>query len=127
MEPMQNLGSYTVSRKISMYYKIDLKKDNRWSPYVAAALRRHDGRMRACYTERLNSQPLLRGEVSVAFRLERGSKAAKETTRVGGSIKDISLTDCLRQRLTEISFDPPKDMNGLITWEFKVLTGVAQN
>ena len=126
VDPMQDLASYTIARKISMYYRLDLKRDNFWSKSLAATFRDHDGRMRSCYTDRLHAQPTLKGALTFTFRLEKGRKTVRDMKRIGGTINDSHLAECLRQRTTEIPVNPPHNMNGLITWEFSVLDGVAQ-
>jgi len=126
VDPMKDLGSYTVSRKISMFYRLDLKKDNFWAPSLAATFKSHEGQMRACYMERLNIQPALKGAISLSFRLDRGESTARDLKRVGGNITDNVLVDCLRKRVMEIPLNPPRRMRGLITWEFGVIEGVAK-
>lgn len=112
------IASYRLARQISMFYRLDLRKDNAHSLRVAAAMREHDNVLRDCYMKRLDDSPQLRGNVELTFALSKTAQAFTEINHVGGSMKDKSLVGCLKQRLAEIPFSPPHDIHGSLNYSF---------
>lgn len=116
--PSTLLASYRTIRQVSMFYRLDLRKDNGHSPKVAAAIRLHDSQVRDCYATRLDSTPQLRGNVELTFALSKSAQAFRDINRVGGTMTDKSLVGCLKQRIAEIPVNPPHDIYGSLDFNF---------
>ncbi len=123
-DPMA-LGTYSVTRQISMIYRLDLMRDNAHSKSMAAIMHIYDAPVRACYVERLDDAPALKGEVDLSFAVSSKSGGMEKIKHVGGTLKDPALVKCLKRRLAEIPFQPPRDMQGKLRYRFDSLTSGA--
>ena len=121
------IASYRLARQISMFYRLDLRKDNAHSQRVATAMREHDNVVRDCYMKRLDDSPQLRGNVELTFALSKTAQAFTDINHVGGSMKDKSLVGCLKQRLAEIPVSPPHDIHGSLNYSFNYTMGRMQS
>jgi hypothetical protein len=117
-EALTTLATYRARREVAMFYRVDLRRDNAHSPAVAGVIRANDARLRTCYTDRLAEAPDLKGQMVFSFRLSRRSGTMSRIARVGGSLDDKRLEQCLRQRLAKLAFHPPRDMGGTLAYDF---------
>jgi hypothetical protein len=123
-DPME-LGTYSVTRQISMYYRMDLLRDNAHAKDMATIMHIYDAPVRACYVDRLDSQPALRGDVDLSFAMSKNSGGMERIRHVGGTLKDPQLVKCLKRRLAEIPFQPPRNMQGKLRYRFDSSTSGA--
>ena len=114
------LVSYRFHRDVSLFYKVDLHNNNRLSSTVAAVLRSNEDAMRACYTERLTNIPSLAGDLQLKFALIKSSGIATQIMRVGGTLTDQTMIGCVIKRFSEIRFQIPYDLRGLVHYRFSV-------
>jgi hypothetical protein len=117
-DPMA-IGTYSVTRQISMFYRLDLLRDNEHSKDMAAIMHIYDAPVRACYVERLDDQPWLKGDVDLSFAMSKQSGGMEKIRHVGGTLRDPALVQCLKRRLAEIPFQPPRDMRGKLRYRFE--------
>ncbi len=123
-DPMA-LGTYSVTRQISMFYRLDLKRDNAHSKAMAAIMHIYDAPVRACYVDRLDSLPTLKGDVDLSFAVSKESGGMEKIKHVGGTIKDPQLVKCLKRRLADIPFQPPRDLQGKLRYRFDSMSSGA--
>jgi len=114
----EDIASYKVSRRIAMFYKVDLKRHNYYSPAVAQRLQAYEQVVRQCYTDRLDSVPNLKGQVTFIFSMSKATGTIDKIAREGGSLKDQAVVQCVKQRIAKINFNPPRDMLGRIQFSF---------
>lgn len=113
-------ATLTFTREISMFYKLDLHKYNYHAKAIAAVLSVSDPKMRACYTDRLNVQNELRGEVAFTFLLSKTTGTMAKIKHSGGSLNDAKLVECLYYELAQAQFPVPENMIGELTYIFDV-------
>jgi len=112
------LATYRVVRRIGMYYKLDLSKDNRHAPQAAAVMRQSEEHFRDCYVERLEDQPHLRGQFALSFEISRRTGGMHHIAWIGGDLKDKQLVHCVMERLGHLTFYPPHDLRGQLLYTF---------
>ena len=112
------LAAYRVVRRIGMYYKLDLMKDNLHAPSTAAVMRRSEARFRDCYIERLEDQPHLHGQFALSFELSKQTGGMHHIAWIGGDLKDKQLVRCVMHHLGNLTFYPPHDMQGQLLYTF---------
>ena len=123
---MTDLATYKVMRRVSMYYKLDLLKDNALSPAMAEVMRIGDDAVRGCYLERLEQSPQLKGQVALSFVLSKSSGTMRRIARIGGSLTDKPLVACIGRELGRLPFNPPRPVRGKLLYSFGVDETVAQ-
>lgn len=113
-------ASVTVTRQISMFYKLDLFKYNYHAKAVAAVLAVSDPKIRACYTDRLEDDPSAKGDVTFTFLLAKQTGTMLKLKRTGGVVKDAKFVECVYYELAQIQFPVPENMIGELTYVFDV-------
>jgi hypothetical protein len=112
------------SRTISMFYRLDLRRDNVHAREMARILDGRQSQLRECYTDRLDRAPALRGQLVFAFELSKAKRSMLNIKRTGGSLDDKQLADCLRKELEGLAFKLPNDMRGTLAYDFDaIVTG----
>ncbi len=114
----EEIADYKVSRRIAMYYRIDLKKHNYFSSKVAQSLKAYDEPVRQCYTSRIDANPNLRGKVTFVFAMSKQTGAIDKIAKESGDLQDPTVINCLKQQMAKIPFKPPQDMLGRIQYNF---------
>lgn len=125
-DPME-LGTYNVTRQISMYYRLDLLRDNVHSRAMSEIMHIYDAPVRACYVDRLEAKPALKGDVDLSFAISKERGGMQRIQHVGGSLNDPVLVKCLKRRLAEIPFQAARNMQGKLRYQFNSMaTGAAR-
>lgn len=108
------------TQQIGMFYSLNLFKHNRYAQRMMTALEEDDPKMRECYSDRLQSNPRLQGDLKFRFILSKISKGMKSLKRSGGSIKDSKLTECIFYRLAALTFPVNSNMIGEVIYNFSI-------
>ena len=108
--------SYTELQTISMFYKIDLKRHNRFARIVQRAINEKDRALRNCYVERLEVKDNLRGNIHFKFIYSKTDGAFRTLKVVKQTLRDPKLVECVYWNLAAISFKVDTDMIGDLTF-----------
>jgi hypothetical protein len=114
------LARYQATRFIKMLYKVDLRKNNGYARMVAEPITANEEKLRNCYSNRLDYEPKLKGELALRFYLDKSSRTMQNITKTGGTINDTRLISCLTGELSKITFKTPHSMPGQLTYLFDV-------
>jgi hypothetical protein len=117
-DEMRTTASFT--RQIAMFYKLDLFKHNAYAKSVAEVLSVYDPNLRACYTNRLDFNDKLRGDVKFAFILSKQTGTMTKLKHAGGSAIDSKLVECMYYELGQMQFPTKETMLGELTYTFDV-------
>jgi hypothetical protein len=112
------VASMRSARTISMFYRLDLRRDNVHARELARILDGRQQELRECYTDRLDKTPALRGQIVFAFELSKQKRSMLNIQRTGGSLGDKQVADCLRKELEGLAFSLPNDMRGTLAYDF---------
>ena len=85
-DPNELRATITFTRQIAMFYKLNLFQHNYHAKAVANVLSVYDPNLRRCYTDRLDFNDALRGEVTFTFLLSKQTgtmSKLKATGRLG--------------------------------------------
>ena len=110
----------TFTRQISMFFKLDLLRQNRFAKSVADVLTTYDANMRKCYTDRLDFNDDLRGEVRFTFLLAKASGTMIKVKSTGGTIADPKLSECLFMELSHMQFSVAENLVGELIYTYDV-------
>jgi hypothetical protein len=124
---LTTIATYKVNRQVSVFYKLDLAKDNRYAQAMATLLRQQEDKIRACYMQRLDATPQLKGQIAFSFVVSKTGGSMDRIKRIGGSLDDPRLNACLSRELAKVPLNPPRDMRGKLLYQFNVVESVAKN
>lgn len=110
----------TFTRQISMFFKLDLMRHNVHAPSIAQVLQVYDAPFRLCYTDRLEVNDALKGDVTFTFLLSKSTGTMAKIKQTGGSLNDPKLAQCLYYELAQIQFPVPENMIGELTYIYDV-------
>jgi hypothetical protein len=101
-----------------MFYKLDLMKHNDHAKAIAGVLTVYDPNIRKCYTDRLDDNDSLKGDVKFTFLLSKQTGTMAKLKRTGGSLGDPKLAECMYYELSQIQFPVSENMIGELTYTF---------
>lgn len=114
-------ATITFTRQIAMFYKLDLFRHNHHGKAIANVLSVYDPNLRRCYTDRLDFNDALRGDVKFTFLLSKQTGTMSKLKASGGSAAgDPKLVECMYNELAAISFPVPENMIGELTYIYDV-------
>ena len=113
-------ATVTFTRQIAMFYKLNLFRHNHLAKPIAQVLSVSDPNLRTCYTNRLDFNDSLRGEVKFNFILSKQTGTMSTLKNTGGTINDPKLVECMYYELMQISFPVPETMIGELTYTYDV-------
>jgi len=108
----------TTTRNISLFYKLDLFKHNHRARDVAAVLNSFDGKIRECYTDALDQNSALKGQLTLQFLLSPQTKTMRKLKPAGGTLSDPKVVECVVLALGQLSFPINETMIGELTYSF---------
>ncbi len=110
----------SFTRQISMFFKLDLLRQNRYARGVADVLITYDANMRKCYSDRLDFNDELRGDVRFTFLLSKATGTFIKLKATGGSINDPKLSECLYRELSHMQFSVAENLVGELVYTYDV-------
>lgn len=110
--------SFTRTVNISMFYLLDLGRNNHYAKTIVRALQSQDLTFRNCYTSYLQRNSG-EGKVSFRFTISRSNGLMSNVRHSGGSLRDGRLVKCLQYRLGLMQFSVSRQLQGKITFQFK--------
>jgi hypothetical protein len=113
-------ATITFTRQIAMFYKLNLFKHNHHAKAVAQVLAVSDPNLRTCYTNRLDFNDSLRGEVKFNFILSKQTGTMSTLKNTGGSLNDPKLIECMYYELMQIQFPVKETILGELTYTYDV-------
>jgi hypothetical protein len=113
-------ATVTITRQIAMFYKLDLFRFNNHARSIASVLALSDTNLRTCFTNRLEWNESLRGDVKFTFLLSKSSGTMTKLKHTGGTANDAKLVECMYFELAQIQFPVPENMIGELTYTFDV-------
>ena len=113
-------AAVSFTRQIAMFYKLDLFKHNGFNKDVMGAISAFDQNLRSCYTNALNGNAQLRGNVVFKILVSQNTGTMRQIHKSGGTLTDGSVSDCLVQELTQIPLPVRENMIGELTFTFDV-------
>lgn len=108
----------TYTRTISMFYALNLFRHNYLAQSISQVLVVHDPDLRRCYTDRLEYDESLRGDVKFTFLLSKTTGTMTKLKQSGGSILDPKLIRCMYLELGQIQFPVRDNMVGEVTYTY---------
>lgn len=108
------------TRIISLFYKLDLFKDNAHASELVQVFKRKDGTFRACFTKRMTRNGNAKGDVIFSFVISNKTLGIKGLRQVGGSFNDPAVIECLANEMENLRFPVERTMLGQLTWDFSV-------
>lgn len=106
------------TRQIAMFFKLDLTQNNHFAKPIAEVLTTFDPNLRACYTDRLDTNETLKGDVKFTFLLSKETQTMTKLRHTGGSADDPKLVECIYYELAKMQFPVSRNMLGEITYTF---------
>ena len=103
-----------------MFYKLNLFRHNYLAGQMAEVLNSYDANLRKCYTDRLDFNDELKGDVAFTFILSKQSGRMQKLKHRGGSANDPKLVECLYNELTYIQFPASENMLGELVYTYDV-------
>lgn len=111
----------TVTRQISMFYKLNLFNHNYYARAASDILTLSDAQIRQCYIDRMNALDKdINGDIVFTFIIAHQNGTITKIKKSSGTIDDLALTHCLELRLQSIQFSPDATMIGELTYTFNV-------
>ena len=114
-------ATVTTTRQVSMVYKLDLFKHNKYARDISGVLNSYDGKIRECFTTGLDANAQLRGDLTIQFLMSHVSGTMKKIRPAGGSINDPKMVGCMVLALAQISFPAKETMIGELTYTFDIM------
>lgn len=108
------------TRQISMLYRLDLFKHNYQSKQIAQVLDLHDGMIRRCYTDALDAQDGIHGDLRFTFLLSKDTGTMHKLRHTGGMITDPKMINCVYLSLAQMQFAATQNMVGEIRYTYDV-------
>jgi len=84
---------------------------------IAARVRASGSALVECYTRELQSEPRLKGTVTVQFRIEKDGRTTRIVT-VKNTLRRPRVVECIRATLARLSFPMPDRGICVIEWPF---------
>lgn len=109
----------TFTRQIGMFYKVDLFKHNSYAKDVMAALAAFDPNLRACYTNALNRNAEIKGDLVLQVLASSKTGTIRQARKSKGSITDGAMIDCVISELQQIPMPVQENMVGELTFMFE--------
>ncbi len=106
------------TRQIAMFFSLNLFRHNVYAKQVANVLTVYDPNFRRCYTDRLDFDDTLRGDIKFTFLLSKQTGTMSKIKATGGSLADPKLIECLYKELGHIQFPAPDNMVGELAYTF---------
>lgn len=113
-------ATFSQTRQISMVYSLNLFHHNRYAKSVMQVLEAEDPSLRSCYTEALNENHNLSGNVKFKFLLSKTTRSMKRLKKTGGRIQDPAMIRCLYYKLAPLTFPVTTNMIGEVDYKFEV-------
>jgi hypothetical protein len=110
----------SVTRKVAMYFQLDLFKHNQHAKAMIQVLAQHDPSFRACYIDSLRENDQLRGQVKFSLLFSKSIASIKKLKFSGGSLTAPNMVRCLFTELHNLNFPVPENMIGELTFTFDV-------
>lgn len=108
----------SFSRQIAMFFKLDLMQNNYFAKPIADVLTTFDPNLRTCYTDRLDENDKLRGDVKFTFLLSKETGTMTKLRHTGGTADDPKLVECVYYELAKMQFPVDRNMLGEITYSY---------
>jgi hypothetical protein len=118
--PRELRATLTFTRQIAMFYKLDLMRHNHHAREVAEVLSTFDPNLRTCYTDRLEYNDKLKGDVTFTFLLSKETGTMSKLRHTGGTADDPKLVECIYYELAKIQFPVAENMLGELTYTYDV-------
>ena len=112
--------TYTVTQTISMLYKIDLQRHNRYARYVQAGIQSVDAKLRQCYGDRLGVKEDLKGSMHFKFIYSKVEKSFRSIKTLEDTTNDPRFVECVYWVLGDAEFRIGTDLIGDVTFFFNV-------
>jgi hypothetical protein len=109
----------SFTRQISMFYKVDLFKHNRYSKDVMASLAAFDPNLRTCYTRALEQNASLKGDLVLQVLASSKTGTIRQAKKSKGAISDGAMIDCMITELQQIPMPVQENMVGELTFIFE--------
>ncbi len=113
-------ATVTFTRQIAMFYKLNLFRRNDHAKAIASVLSVYDPNLRRCYTDRLDFNENLKGDVKFTFLLSKQTGTMSKLKVTGGSATDPKLVECMYNELAAIQFPVPENIIGELTYIYDV-------
>lgn len=113
-------ATVSFTRQISMFYRLDLFRHNRFAKPIAEVLNVYDPNLRQCYMDRLQDKEELKGDVQFTFLLSKTTGTMAKLKHTGGTANDPKLAQCMYYQLAQIQFPVPENMVGELTYTYDV-------
>lgn len=111
-------AAFSTQRQISMHYKVDLGKEQRYSKSIVNTLASQDLDLRTCYMDQLDRDGSLQGQISFRFRVNSGDGAMQSIKYSGGSLNSKKVVECLYFALGKMQFPIARTLDGRVTFYF---------
>jgi hypothetical protein len=111
-------AAFSTQRQISMHYKVDLGKDQRYSKSIINTLVSQDLDLRSCYMDQLDRDGSLQGQISFRFRVSSADGAMSNIKYTGGSLNSKKVVECLYFALGKMQFPIARTLDGRVTFYF---------
>ncbi|WP_141735500.1 AgmX/PglI C-terminal domain-containing protein [Oligoflexus tunisiensis] len=111
-------AAFSTQRQISMHYKVDLGKEQRYSKSIVSTLVSQDLDLRTCYMDQLDRDGSLQGQISFRFRVNKGDGAMQNLKYSGGTLNSKKVVECLYFALGKMQFPIAKNLDGRVTFYF---------
>ncbi len=106
------------TRQIAMFFSLNLFRHNVYGKQIANVLQVYDPNLRRCYTDRLEYDDTLRGDIKFTFLLSKQTGTMSKLKASGGALQDPKLIECLYKELGHIQFPAPDNMVGELIYTF---------
>jgi hypothetical protein len=113
-------ATITFTRKISMFYALNLFRHNYVAQEVSNVLVVYDPNIRRCFTDRLQEKEDLRGDVKFTFLLSKATGTMNKVKNTGGTASDPKLVKCMYLELGQMQFPIKENIVGEVTYTFDV-------
>lgn len=107
------------TRTISLFYKIDLFRQNHYAQDVMEVIQTHDADLRTCYSELLDRRAGERGELSFQIILSHNTHSIKTIKIKKADIREERFLECLYYKLMALSFPVSESVLGELTFTFQ--------
>lgn len=113
-------ATMTYTRQIAMFYALNLFRHNYLAQQVSQVLVVYDPNLRRCYTDRLEYNEALKGDVKFTFLLSKSTGTMTRIKQSGGTMTDPKLIRCMYLELGAIQFPVSENIVGEVTYSFDV-------
>lgn len=113
-------ATMTFTRQIAMFYALNLFRHNYLAQQVSQVLVVYDPNLRRCYTDRLEYNESLKGDVKFTFLLAKSTGTMTKIKHSGGTAGDPKLIRCMYLELGAIQFPVSENIVGEVTYTYDV-------